>query len=53
VNEGRGKYDVAIQYFHRALESGPPDNMQQPIMEAMQRVLQKSGKKAPPLPNGG
>jgi cytochrome c-type biogenesis protein CcmH/NrfG len=52
VYEAREEWDTALQYFHRALESDPPEGMRPPLMEHMQSVLQKSGKKAPPLPDG-
>jgi tetratricopeptide (TPR) repeat protein len=50
MNEGRGNDEQALQYYHRALESGPPEEMKQPIIAAMQRILKKTGKSAPPLP---
>ena len=52
VSEGRSDYEAALQYFHRALQSSPPEDMQQPITEGMQRVMKKLGKAAPPLPGG-
>ena len=50
VSERDGKSDEALKYYHRALESGPPEDMKKPIVDAMQRLLQKTGKTAPPLP---
>ena len=52
VAEGRGDNAGALGYFHRALQSAPPEAMKQPIVEAMQRVIKKTGKIAPPLPDG-
>jgi len=49
VYEQREKYDLALQYFHRALESSPPEDLSQPIAQAMERVMKKLGKTAPPL----
>jgi tetratricopeptide (TPR) repeat protein len=49
VNERRNHSDQALEYFHRALQSAPPENMRPAILEAMQRVQQKSGVTAPPL----
>jgi len=49
VNEQRERYDEALKYFHRALESAPPEEMSQPIAQAMERVMKKLGKTAPPL----
>jgi tetratricopeptide (TPR) repeat protein len=52
VLEHRKDYRGALGYFHRALESGPPDNMQQPLVEAITRIQKKTGTEAPPLPQG-
>ena len=40
----------AMSYFHRALESQPPEEMKSAIIEAMQRTQQETGNNAPPLP---
>ena len=50
VAESHKDYDAALSYFHRALESAPPDEMRPAIVESMQRVQEASAKKAPPLP---
>ncbi|TMQ68327.1 MAG: tetratricopeptide repeat protein [Candidatus Eisenbacteria bacterium] len=50
VHEHRKDYRGALGYFHRALQSGPPDNMQQPLVEAITRIQRKTGTQAPPLP---
>jgi cytochrome c-type biogenesis protein CcmH/NrfG len=52
VNERRKDYDEAFQFFHRALQSEPPEDMKKAVMEAMQRIQDAQGKKAPPLPDG-
>ena len=52
VYERRGEPERALQYFHRALQTSPPENMKPALMEAMQRVVQQSGKQAPPLDQG-
>ncbi len=52
VHERREDFVGALQYFHRAMQSAPPENMQPALMEAMQRLQQKTGKTAPPLPEG-
>jgi len=49
VYEQRERYDEALKYFHRALESAPPEEMSQPIAQALERVMKKLGKSAPPL----
>jgi tetratricopeptide (TPR) repeat protein len=49
IQERRGDLAQALQYFHRALESAPPENMKPSILEAMQRVQKQTGKAAPPL----
>jgi len=52
VNEQRKNYDASLRYFHQLLESGPPESMREPVLQAMQRVLQASGRPAPPLEEG-
>jgi hypothetical protein len=52
VSERRGDLEGALHYFHTALESGPPESMQQPLMQAIQRVQQQTGKSAPPIKQG-
>jgi tetratricopeptide repeat protein len=52
VNERREKYDLALQFYHRALESSPPEEMKPVLVSAMQRVQQKTGRKPKPLPDG-
>ena len=52
VAEHKEDWQAALQYYHRALQSGPPEGMRQPLLDAMTRVQQKTGKSAPPLPDG-
>lgn len=52
VNERREKYDLALQFYHRALESSPPEEMKPVLVSAMQRVQQKTGRQPKPLPDG-
>lgn len=49
VAEREERWDDALQFYHRAVQSGPPESMRQPLMEAMQRCQAKTGAKAPPL----
>jgi tetratricopeptide (TPR) repeat protein len=50
VNERKERYTEALQFYHRAMQSAPPEGMKQPLMDAMQRAQEKSGRKAPPIP---
>ncbi|MBI5711093.1 MAG: tetratricopeptide repeat protein [Candidatus Eisenbacteria bacterium] len=52
VNAHRRDYDTAIEYFHQAMQSNPPPEMQEPLMKQMQDAMQKSGRSAPPLEQG-
>jgi tetratricopeptide (TPR) repeat protein len=49
VYERRNEPEQALKYFHSSLESAPPENMKQALLEAMQRVVKQTGKAAPPL----
>jgi tetratricopeptide (TPR) repeat protein len=49
VNERMGGSETALKYFHQALESNPPEAMRPEIVKHMQQILEKTGKKAPPL----
>jgi len=51
VYESRDNDAKALEYFHRALESNPPEEMHTPLVQAIQRLQQKTGTKAPPLDN--
>src|SRR5262245_25107186 len=53
VYETRKDLKHALEYYHRALQSGPPPEMKQALIEAMNRVQDKAGAKAPPLGGGG
>ena len=50
LNQQRGDHQAALDYFHRALVSGPPEEMKAPLMDAMKRSYEASGAKAKPLP---
>ena len=52
VAERRGDNQTAIKYLHRALVSDPPDNMKQPLIDAMTRVQKALGVSPPPIPEG-
>jgi Flp pilus assembly protein TadD len=52
VYERRGDLEKAMSFMHRALESAPPEEMRQPIMDAMARVQKATGRKPAPLPDG-
>ncbi len=52
VNERAGENETALKYFHRSLEAGPHEDMKQQIVQHMQQILEKTGKKAPPLGPG-
>ena len=52
VSERRGDYEAALKWYHAALQSAPPEEMKDPLVQAMQRLQQKTGKKPPPLPDG-
>ena len=52
VNERAGENETALKYFHRSLEAGPSEEMKQQIVQHMQQILEKTGKKAPPLGPG-
>ena len=52
VNERRERYDEALRYYHRALESGPGEDARNAIIAAVERMQQKTGKQAGPLPGG-
>jgi len=45
VHERRREYELALQYFHRALESTPPADMQQPLVESIRRIQEQTGRK--------
>jgi len=52
VAETRGDDQAALQYYHRSLESGPPDNLKQTLQDRMSALMKKMGATAPPLPDG-
>jgi len=52
VSEGRKQPKQALEFFHRALQSNPPDAMREPLLAAMERVQRQTGAEARPLPDG-
>ena len=50
VSQQRGDHKTALAFFHRALVSGPPEEMKPPLMDAMKRSYDATGATAPPLP---
>ncbi|MBI1799902.1 MAG: tetratricopeptide repeat protein [Candidatus Eisenbacteria bacterium] len=50
VNERRGDNQAALKYLHQAIESSPPENLHQPIVEAMERIQKALGVQPGPLP---
>jgi len=50
VSQQRGDHKAALGYFHRALISGPPEQMKPALMDAMKRSYDATGAKAQPLP---
>lgn len=50
ISERREDWSAALGFYHRAAQSSPPEAMLQPLQTAMERVQQKSGRTAPPLP---
>ncbi len=53
VAERRDDSQGALKYYHRALESGPPDEMKTVLVQKMQALLKKTGQVPPPLEQGG
>ena len=49
VAERQGSYKEALSYFHRAMNAGGDENLRKAVVDAMQRTIQESGMKAPPL----
>jgi len=52
VYETRQENEKALSFFHRAMEAGPPESMKDVLQQHMTGLMQKLGKKAPPLPAG-
>lgn len=49
VHEQREEFDKALDFYHRAMNASPPENMRDPLMARMQQVMTKLGRSAPPL----
>jgi cytochrome c-type biogenesis protein CcmH/NrfG len=52
LSERLENHEAALQFYHRSLQTEPPEPMRAPIVEAIGRVQQKLGRAAPPLPEG-
>jgi len=52
VAEQRGQDQQALDDYHHAMRSNPPQNVADGLNQAMKRVMDKLGKKAPPIPGG-
>ena len=50
VHERRKQHRQAMEYYHRALRTQPPEQIKQAIMEAMGRIQKELGLEARPLP---
>lgn len=48
VSEAQNDFKAALEYYHRALDTNPPENMRPPLEQAVQRVMTKLGSAAPP-----
>lgn len=49
VSESQEHWKEALDYYHRAMQSNPPEQMRQALMEHVQTVMKKTGTTAPPL----
>ena len=52
VRETAGDVDGALGFYHRAMELAPSQEMKDAVLKQMQQLIQKSGRKAPPLAPG-
>ena len=52
VREAGGDVDGALRYYHRAMDAAPTQEMKDGVARQMQQLIQKSGRKAPPLEPG-
>jgi len=52
LSEHSEDLEAALGFFHRSLQTQPPEPLRAPIVEAIARVQQKLGRTAPPLPEG-
>ena len=48
--EAGEEYEVALDFFHRALQNNPSEDIKQGVVAAMQRIQEKTGKAPEPLP---
>ena len=52
LSERRDENELAMRYYHAAMQSDPPEPMREPLMKALERVAAKSGRTPGPLPDG-
>ena len=52
VYESRQQNEKALEFFHRAMQAGPPESMKPVLQQHMEGLMQKLGRTAPPLPGG-
>ena len=49
VAETQQRYEQALDFYHRAMQANPPEDMRKPLVDHMQTVMSKTGKSAPPI----
>lgn len=49
VAESQERWDEALDFFHRAMRANPPEPMKVPLEQHLQTVMERTGKKPPPL----
>lgn len=49
VHEARSDLEQALDFYHRAMGSEPPENMREPLVTRMREVMGKLGRSAPAL----
>ncbi|MEO5616673.1 MAG: tetratricopeptide repeat protein [Candidatus Eisenbacteria bacterium] len=52
ISETRDQSEQALQWYHRALQGGPPEQMKDVLHQRIAALMQKLGREAPPLPAG-
>ena len=49
VAESQERWDEALDFFHRAVRANPPEPMKVPLEQHLQAIMERTGKKPPPL----
>lgn len=49
VHEQRQEFESALDFYHRAMNAAPPENMREPLVTRMKEVMAKLGRSAPAL----